>query len=213
MNSPVKAILVLVLIGFVIFVYAFMLTAEPTRSDYAGEEWAASASQMSYTLAVSQPRSFSSCCGGSTYAPSYSVNGGGGYAPDFAYTTIENRTGRLADFVGYKHVVLCFYYRSSGPCRTMLSELQAFYRRFSNKVEVIGVTVDDTTNPRDMDNLAEEMGLDFPLIHDPTTAIATTFFHQQVPHVVVIDINGNIVGTITGTRSSMDDILKATFLF
>jgi peroxiredoxin len=210
MNSPAKILVIFLLIGLVIFVYAFMLTAEPTTQDYAGEEWAQAACQRSYALAIGQPRSFSSCCGG-TRAPSYSVAQGGGYIRDFAYTTVDNKTGSLSDLVGYKHVVLIFFDLQSGTCRTALSELQHFYRRFGNKVEILAITSDQVTNARNVRRHANDMGLQYRVIHDPTTAFATTYFHQVEPHVVAIDINGNILGSISGNRSDLDEILQATF--
>ena len=100
----------------------------------------------------------------------------------------------LSDFAGTP-VFLNFWASWCGPCREEMPALQEFSKAHP-EVVVLGIaSFDDLKSSR---AFAKEVGVTFPLAHNPDNAVAEAYRARQLPVTVVIDAEGRIANTWFG---------------
>ena len=126
-------------------------------------------------------------------------------APDFTITDLQGKTLSLAAYKG-KVLVLNFWATWCPPCRREIPDFIEAYREFRDQgLEIIGVSVDETTAPALLD-WTKRTGINYPI------ALATKEIVQAyepgdfIPATIVIDR----AGRIRYRQSSLMD--KATLL-
>ena len=89
----------------------------------------------------------------------------GEVAPDFELPASGNRTIKLSEYQGQKHVLLAFYPFAFSPvCSLQLPGLQASLDKFKQlDAEVLGISVDSKHSSA---AFAEHLKLEFPLLSD-----------------------------------------------
>ncbi len=119
----------------------------------------------------------------------------GTVAPDFSLSLIskDGEAGRvqLSDYRGHP-VVLDFWASWCGPCRAQAPIIDRVSKQMESAgVRTIGVNTGDQLEPARA--FIESAQLTYPSVFDTTGEVARAFGANQLPTLVLIDAEGNIV--------------------
>lgn len=114
----------------------------------------------------------------------------GGAPPDFGATTATGEAFRLADLRG-RPIWLTFGASWCVECRAEAPDLQAAYERYAPAgLALVSIWIDE--GDRDVRDYAARAGLDFTMIADPTTALASRYRTYGLPTHLFIGSDGTI---------------------
>ena len=115
----------------------------------------------------------------------------------------------LANLKGHP-VLLDFWASWCGPCAIEAPIVDRVSRRFEKKgLVVLGVNVSDT--PDVVRAYAAQKGLSYPMVLDPGSTVSGRYGVKQLPSLVVIDRQGNVLAFLTGMvdEAALNDIVTA----
>ena len=129
-------------------------------------------------------------------------------APGFDARRLDG-SGRLAlSAFGGRVRVVNFWATWCGPCKAETPTLERFWRRYRARgILFVGVDYNDVSS--DALRFARKRGLTYPMVRDPSGAIATRYDVAAVPETFVIDRRGALVEHFVGSIASGDE--KASF--
>lgn len=114
-------------------------------------------------------------------------------APAFAAKDIDGRSWSLEGLRG-KVVVLDFWATWCPPCRNLLPDLKRLNAGYKDRgVVVLGVDRDEELG--ELQKAVEELGLDWPQIHDASHAgaeLAELYDVNELPTTIIIDQQGRL---------------------
>jgi thiol-disulfide isomerase/thioredoxin len=119
-------------------------------------------------------------------------------APDFKLTTLEGKALSLADYKN-KVVLLNFWATWCGPCRAEVPDLVELQNKYKDRVQIIGLVVDDDDQAA-IKKFVAEFGINYPV------ALATDAMRLEyggipaLPTSFVLDAHGRIVQKHEGLR-------------
>jgi cytochrome c biogenesis protein CcmG, thiol:disulfide interchange protein DsbE len=149
------------------------------------------------------------CAVGGTPSQAGGAPQAGVVAPDFGYELSDGTAQRLSDARG-KTVIVNFWATWCVPCREEMPILQSVATTYSDRVLVLGVnSYDDADAIR---AYADELGVTFPLVRDPTGDVGEQYRVQVLPITVIIDPEGVVQRIVRGPvdRRTLEDELTAT---
>src|SRR3989338_6468734 len=117
-------------------------------------------------------------------------------APDFALTKLGGGTISLAEFRGKKPVVVDFWASWCPNGRRDMPNLNRFYEKYKDKVEVIRVNLQE--NESTVRDFIASRGISFPIALDPRGQASRAYGIQYTNTHVLIDRAGNLVRIIPG---------------
>ncbi|WP_066174725.1 TlpA disulfide reductase family protein [Bacillus marinisedimentorum] len=132
----------------------------------------------------------------------------GNIAPDFELTTLEGEQVRLSDYRGQK-VIINFWATWCPPCRAEMPDMQSFYEKSGDKVEILAVNA--TMSEKKEENVAEfveNFGLTFPILMDTENNVNRKYSIVSIPTSYFVDSNGKVFTKFTGAMSY--DYMKTT---
>lgn len=98
----------------------------------------------------------------------------------------------LADYAG-DVVLLNIWATWCGPCRVEMPSMQRLQERLGPAgLRIVAVSVDDPGAEAKIRAFADELGLTFTLLHDPSKAIERTYQTTGVPETFLIARDGTI---------------------
>jgi thiol-disulfide isomerase/thioredoxin len=98
----------------------------------------------------------------------------------------------IDDYTG-EVVLLNIWATWCGPCRIEMPSMQRLQERLGPKgLRIVAVSVDDPGQAGAIRRFAQELGLTFDLLHDPTKAIERTYQTTGVPETFLIGRDGTI---------------------
>ncbi|MEQ1856495.1 MAG: TlpA disulfide reductase family protein [Longimicrobiales bacterium] len=134
----------------------------------------------------------------------------GSMAPEFTVSTLDGETRTLADYAG-KVVLVNIWATWCAPCREEMPSMQRLYDELkkhggAEDFEILAVSVDAPLGQRDVAGrlggdlraFAEEYGLTFTILHEPTGALQRTYQSTGVPESFVIGRDGIIYKKVAG---------------
>ena len=132
-------------------------------------------------------------------------------APPFTLRSLDGRLVRLSDYRG-KAVVLDFWATWCKPCRASMPHLNTMQDRFSGRLVVVGVSIDDGGTSA-VKRFADDLGIKFKVAmadervldaYGPIRSIPTTFF---------INRRGEIARRVVGyiDAETMESYVKELF--
>lgn len=123
-------------------------------------------------------------------------------APVFSLAKLGGGTISLAEFRGKKPVVVDFWASWCPNCRRDMPNLNRFYEKYKDKVEVIGVNLQEQESV--VRDFIASRGITFLIALDPSGQASNAFgIHYTNTHFL-IDKNGNLVRTILGDIQEAD---------
>ncbi len=125
-----------------------------------------------------------------------------GTVPDFALPKLGGGTITLSEFRGKKPVVVDFWASWCPNCRRDMPKLNGFYEKYKDKVEVIGVNLQESEPT--VEKFVTAKGIAFPIALDPSGQAANAFGIQYTNTHFLIAKDGNLIRTIPGDIREAD---------
>lgn len=130
--------------------------------------------------------------------------------PDFSYTDLDGRQRQGSEFAD-KVVVLNFWATWCPPCRKETPEFVALQKEFGERVQFIGIAIDDEDPVREF---ADSFDVNYPLLLGDADAVAMSRRlgnrNEGLPFTVVATPGGNVVLRHTGglERDQLEPLLR-----
>lgn len=129
---------------------------------------------------------------------------------DFTVTTWDDKTVTLSEILKEKEMVLINIWATwCGPCRSEFPFMQEAYTQYSDKVEVVALSCEETDTPDVLAGFVADMGLTFPVAQD-TPDFATKFNVTGIPTSIAVDRFGTICFIESG---ALPDVASFNRLF
>jgi len=123
-------------------------------------------------------------------------------APQFTLSNLEGGTISLADYKGEKPVVLDFFATWCPNCRRDMPKLSRWYEQYSDRVEVIGIDLQEPSAT--VQKYIQAANISFPIVLDTTGSTSRDYLIRFTNTHVLIDKEGNIYKTIPGDIRERD---------
>lgn len=123
-------------------------------------------------------------------------------APDFSLARLGGGTISVAEFRGKKPVIVDFWASWCPNCRRDMPNLNRYYEKYKDQVEVIGVNLQEA-EPTVKDFIASR-GISFPIALDPTGHASQIYGIQYTNTHFLIDKEGSLVRQIPGDIRESD---------
>jgi len=128
--------------------------------------------------------------------------------PDFTFTAYDGREITLSDVLAEKELVLINLWASwCGPCRYEFPFMQEAYEAYSDRVEILALSIEPTDSDEVISALAEELGLTFPMGQDAAN-LAQAFYVSSIPTTIVVDRYGTICMIEMGAQDSAEKFAR-----
>lgn len=133
----------------------------------------------------------------------------GEMAPDFVVQDLNGAPVSLDDYAG-KVVILNIWATWCGPCKEEMPSMERLYRGMAGEdFEILAVSVDAAVGETGREGFpgasktalaefAEQYDLTFPILHDPSGSIQSTYQTTGVPESFLIDTDGVIRRRLAG---------------
>lgn len=130
----------------------------------------------------------------------------GSEAPEFTATNMAGERVKLSDYRG-RVVLVNIWATWCAPCREEMPSMQRLYEALSDTdFEILAVSIDAQAGQNDafgrpggdLQAFADEMGLTFPILHDPEGRIERTYQTTGVPETFLIGRDGVIYKKVAG---------------
>jgi peroxiredoxin len=130
----------------------------------------------------------------------------GASAPDFAASTLDGRSVRLSDYDG-RVVLVSIWATWCGPCRDEMPSMETLYKELKDTdFEILAVSIDARAGEEDSSGrpggdlraFADELGLTFPILHDPAGKIQQIYQTTGVPETFLVGRDGLIYKKVAG---------------
>ena len=125
-------------------------------------------------------------------------------APDFALKSSTGENLRLSEYRG-DVVMINFWATWCGPCRQEMPLLDELYNRYQRVgFNLLGVNIDDDS--RRAMQMAEELGIDFPVLFDATKEVSRLYEVEAMPVTVLVDREGTVRYVHHGYKPGYEDM-------
>ena len=127
----------------------------------------------------------------------------GQQAPDFALKSSTGENLRLSEYRG-DVVMINFWATWCGPCRQEMPLLDELYNRYQRVgFNLLGVNIDDDS--RRAMQMAEELGIDFPVLFDASKEVSRLYEVEAMPVTVLVDREGTVRYVHHGYKPGYED--------
>ena len=124
-------------------------------------------------------------------------------APDFALKTVSGVNLRLSEHRG-QVVVLAFWASSCPDCRELLEIMQRLDAEITDSdMRIMGVSLD--RSEKRAANASAGVALSYPILLDVKQDVANAYKMEKIPAVVIVDRDGMITTTFTGSAALTTD--------
>ncbi len=126
-------------------------------------------------------------------------------APAFAATTLDGTSVGVEDLTGAPFM-LNIWATWCAPCREEMPELQELHDAYADQgFRVVGVSVDDRGSLPTIEAFIGELGIEFPIYHDPSWEIVDYYSLLGLPGTFLVDHNGVVVRRWLGPFRPMEE--------
>lgn len=118
-------------------------------------------------------------------------------APEFELSTTDGGKLKLSDYKG-KVVILDFWATWCGPCRRGIPDLVDLKNTYKDKIEIIGITVDQGNTIDKVIPFMQQYKINYPVVYANNEIIKNYGGIEAIPTSFVIDKEGKIVSKHVG---------------
>lgn len=120
-------------------------------------------------------------------------------APPFTLSDTNGKTVQLSDFKG-KKVILNFWATWCPPCQKEMPDMQAFYKKYGNDVQLLAVNLTSSEGSKQAVSkfLKEKQFTFHVLLDDQDTVESKKYRVSTIPTSYFIDEEGKIVQRVNG---------------
>jgi thiol-disulfide isomerase/thioredoxin len=111
--------------------------------------------------------------------------------PPFLLTDLDGQVVSTASWRG-KVVLLNFWATWCPPCRDEIPEMIELSKRFRDKLEIVGISMDDSP-PEEVRQFAQEMKIDYPVVMGSSTLSREYGGIPALPTSFLVNTDGRIV--------------------
>ncbi len=111
--------------------------------------------------------------------------------PPFLLTDLDGQVVSTASWRG-KVVLLNFWATWCPPCRDEIPEMVELSKRFREKLEIVGISMDDSP-PEEVRQFAQEMKIDYPVVMGSSTLSREYGGIPALPTSFLVNTDGRIV--------------------
>ena len=131
-------------------------------------------------------------------------------APPFTASTLDDGSSVSSGELLGAPWLLNVWATWCAPCRQEMPELQELHDAYSEQgFRVVGVSVDGRSDGPLIKEFAAEVGVSFPLYHQPSMEIMDLYFLNGLPASFLVDAEGRIARKWPGQFHPMADDVKA----
>ena len=142
-----------------------------------------------------------SACGGAV-GPARGAGEVGKQAPALTIQSLNGKGPVSLDAMSGKVAIVQFWATWCEPCKKSLTQLEQLSKQSDGKVEVIGISVDDTT--RGVAEFAKAQGVSFPIAWDENHTLMWKWSVEKMPSTYILDGKGT-VRFVHETKKNKDD--------
>lgn len=134
---------------------------------------------------------------------------GGQNIKDFRLKDLDNHWQQLSNLKGEKLTVIDFWATWCSPCIKVIPKLNALYNIYHEKgVQFIGLNIDSPKNNAKIKPFVNAYKIDYPVLKDPNSQVASRLNISSVPTLLVINSNNEIVFRHIGYNSGDEIIIE-----
>ena len=153
-------------------------------------------------------------CGGSASESKTAASSGSGDghaevgkpAPELSVQTLNDKGKISLDSMQGKVVVVDFWATWCGPCKQSFPKLEALSKKVSDKVVIVGVSVDD--EKKGIVEFAKENGASFAIGWDEGHTIANRWKVGTMPTTFIVDATGKVRHIHDGYHDGETDVME-----
>lgn len=124
--------------------------------------------------------------------------------PAYGARTLDGDSLDLGELRG-RPMVLNLWATWCVPCRQEMPELQELHERYGEALAVVGVTIDTRGAGDRIRGFIEDVGVDFPILHDPDERFVRRFTTVGVPETFLIAADGTVLHRWIGRFAPLAD--------
>lgn len=119
--------------------------------------------------------------------------------PGFSLKQLDGSVYKLSDQIGKKIIIIDFWATWCTPCKKLLKKLNQIYLDYKQHVEVLAISIDDTSAVAKAEAYIKGKGFSFTVLLDIDRKVVRIFNPpMKLPFTVIIGKKGDIVHTHTG---------------
>jgi peroxiredoxin len=127
-------------------------------------------------------------------------------APDFVLTDLQGHNVKLSDLRG-KAVVLNFWATWCPPCKQEIPWFVELQKRYGSEgLQVVGVSMDDEGDQKDVAKFAAEQSINYPVLLGKDNVASQYGGIEYLPTTFYIDRDGVVMDRVFGQPGSRDEI-------
>ncbi|RAP32619.1 hypothetical protein DID75_04475 [Candidatus Marinamargulisbacteria bacterium SCGC AG-410-N11] len=137
-------------------------------------------------------------------------------APNIRFTTLNNKTYTLDQYLKKGPVLLNFWATWCGPCIKEMKAIKSFYPNFKEQgLQVLSVSIDDIYTTSQITRVVRRYRFPFTIIKDTDQSLFKKMGGQNIPYSFIIDQQGKIryqhTGYSPGDDKQLIKILTSLF--
>ena len=109
-----------------------------------------------------------------------------------------------------KVVLLDFWATWCGPCRAAMPDVKNLWKKYGgDRFVIVGISLDRGMGP--LEDYVKKEGITWPQYYDGSHRVASQYDVRSIPHMVLIDQNGNVQAVgLRGSRlwSAIEAMVK-----
>lgn len=131
----------------------------------------------------------------------------GAEAPVVSVPDLNGRAVDLAQYIGKRPVLLEYWATWCSVCTALMPRLRAAQKKYGRDVEFIGINVAVNQSPERVRRYAKTEKPPFRILYDGKGVSARAYGAPTTSYIVIIDRNGKVAYTGSGTEQQFEAAL------
>ena len=129
---------------------------------------------------------------------------------EFRLKDIGNQWRKYSELKGDQLTIIDFWATWCSPCIKALPKLNEIYKKYQDKgVQFIGLNIDSPKNNAKIKPFVKVHKISYPVLKDPNSQLASRLNITNIPTLLIINSENEIVHRHQGYHSGDDKIIEA----